>query len=234
MRTALEASAILRGMADAAIAEHSQRFFKTAPGQYGQGDTFLGIRMPALRSLVREYEDMSRREVVILLRSAYHEERLFALLIWVRQFTRGDAAQREAIYSLYLKNTRTINSWDLVDLSAPNIVGAHLLDKDKRILYTLAASPVLWERRIAILATLHFIRQDEFDDALAIAELLRDDRKDLMHKAVGWMLREIGKRDLKTEIAFLDRHAAKMPRTMLRYAIEKFPAPRRQHYMTRT
>jgi 3-methyladenine DNA glycosylase AlkD len=218
-------------MADPVIAEHSQRFFKTAPGQYGHGDIFLGIRVPALRTLVKDCAALPRRDVLTLLRSAFHEERLFALLILVKQFTAADAPRQEAIYTLYLDNTRYINNWDLVDLSAPNIVGAYLADKDKQPLYTLAASDSLWERRIAILATFAFIRQKQFADALAIARLLRDDNEDLLHKAVGWMLREIGKRDLAAEKKFLDKHAPKMPRTMLRYAIEKFPDPDRLAYL---
>ena len=215
-------------MADPVIAEHSQRFFKTAPGQYGHGDIFLGIRVPALRALVKHHADLPRRDVLRLLRSAFHEERLFALLILVKQFTAADAPHQEAICTLYLDNTRYINNWDLVDLSAPNIVGAYLADKDKQPLYALAASDSLWERRIAMLATFHFIRQKQFADALAIARLLRDDKEDLIHKAVGWMLREIGKRNLDAEKEFLNKHAPKMPRTMLRYAIEKFPDPDRK------
>lgn len=230
-QTAQEVSAVLRRMADPAVAEHSQRYFKTAKGQYGCGDRFLGIRVPALRSQIGPYAQLPRPQILKLLRSAYHEERLFALLLLVRQFERGDDSAKEAVYSLYLKHIKWVNNWDLVDLSAPNIVGAFLLDRDKQPLYDLAAAPILWPRRIAALATLTFIRNNRFDDALAIAWRLIHDPEDLIHKAVGWMLREIGKRRLAAEKTFLDAHAAEMPRTMLRYAIEKFPPDRRQRYM---
>lgn len=231
MPTAWEASARLHAAGNPAFADHAQRFFKTAPGQYGHGDTFLGIRVPTVRAMVKDYAGLRLTEVVKLLRSSYHEERLFALLVLIRQFDRADPAGREEIYTLYLKHTRSINNWDLVDVSAPNIVGTYLLDKDRHILYTLAASPVLWERRIAMLATFAFIRKNEIDDALAIARLLRDDLEELIHKAVGWMLREVGKRNLNALTMFLDQHAADLPRTMLRYAIEKLPNPKRLHYM---
>ena len=225
--------AALRDRADAAVAEHAQRYFKTAEGQYGFGDRFLGIRVPVLRSLVGRYAALSDRGVLTLLCSPYHEERLFALLVMVKQFACADAAQQQAIFTRYLDHTRYINNWDLVDASAPNIVGAYLYPRSRRPLYILAASPVLWERRIAMLATFYFIRHNDFDDALAVARRLRDDREDLIHKAVGWMLREIGKRDAAAERAFLDEHAACMPRTMLRYAIEKFPEPMRRRYLKR-
>ncbi len=230
-QTAQEVSAVLRRMADPAIAERSQRYFKTAKGQYGYGDRFLGIRVPALRSQMGPYAQLPRPHILKLLRSAYHEERLFALLLLVRQFERGDDPEKQAIYTLYLEQIHRINNWDLVDLSAPNIVGAFLLDRDKQPLYDLAAALILWPRRIAVLATLTFIRNNRFDDALAIARRLLHDPEDLIHKAVGWILREIGKRRLAVEKAFLDAHADQMPRTMLRYAIEKFPADQRQRYL---
>lgn len=226
-------STLLRGLGDPVDAEHLQRFFKTGKGQYGEGDRFLGIRVPTLRAQVKEHPAIPLPQLRKLLRSDWHEERLFALLAMVRHFERSNEDGRAAVYAMYLKNTRYINNWDLVDLSAPNIIGAYLADKDKSPLYVLAASESLWERRIAMLATFAFIRQKQFDHALKIARILRDDTHDLIHKAVGWMLREIGKRDLAAEKKFLDSHAARMPRTMLRYAIEKFSAPQRRLYMNR-
>ena len=214
-------------------AKFLQRFFKTGPGEYGEGDLFRGIRVPALRKLVREHESASFTTLSTLLKSKYHEDRMLALLILVRQFERGDALLRKQIYSLYLKNTRYINNWDLVDLSASNIVGAHL-DSDRSILLKLVKSSSLWERRIAVLATFYFIKRGDFEDTLRLAEMLLDDREDLMHKAVGWMLREIGNRDGAVERRFLDKHYKRMPRTMLRYAIEKFPEPERLSYLKGT
>ena len=214
-------------MGDAEIARHSLRFFKTGPGQYGAGDRFLGIRVPALRVIAKKYQAISLDDAAKLLESEYHEERLTALLILVRRYQKPiDAKEREAIYRLYLDNMQWINNWDLVDCSAEPIVGAYLRERDKRPLYRLAGSASLWERRIAMMATFHYIKQREFDDALRIAEILLGDREDLIHKAVGWMLREIGKRDIETEERFLKRHCRQMPRTMLRYAIEKFPGAR--------
>lgn len=220
----------LRALADAARAEHAQRFFKTGQGQYGYGDKFLGIRVPVVRQQVKAFWPMPLSELSKLLHSGYHEERLFALLAMVRLFECGHEDARTAVYVEYLNHTHCINNWDLVDCSAPNIVGAYLADRDKSPLYALAASGSLWERRIAILATFAFIRQNRFGDALKIAGALRDDPHDLIHKAVGWMLREIGKRDMAAERTFLDAHTAQMPRTMLRYAIEKFPDALRRHY----
>lgn len=221
----------LQGMGDPARARASQRFFKTAEGQYGAGDVFVGITVPALRKLAREAQALPLTEAVRLLRSPLHEARLFALLILVRAYQRGDDALRERIYGLYLKNARHINNWDLVDCSAEHIVGAQVIARDRRILHTLAGSALLWERRIAILATFHFIKRGEFAETLRIAERLLGDPEDLIHKAVGWMLREVGKRDLPAEEAFLQAHCRAMPRTMLRYAIEKFPEDVRQGYL---
>jgi 3-methyladenine DNA glycosylase AlkD len=221
----------LRRLGDPAIAQHSQRFFKTGPGQYGEGDRFLGIRVPVLRKLVKTYLAVSYPEIVALLTSPYHEARLLALLLLVHRFQHGAEAERTAAYGIYLGHTRHINNWDLVDSSAPHIVGAYLADKDKDPLYELTASENLWERRIAILATLHDIRNRRFDHALEISRRLLTDRQDLIHKAVGWMLREIGKRDPAVEKAFLKRHYRRMPRTMLRYAIEKFPPAERRRYL---
>lgn len=229
--TAQEISKILRGLASPQIADHSQRFFKTGLGQYGEGDQFLGIRVPVLRGQAKKFKDTPLSEIRCLLKSAYHEERLCALLLLVQKFSHGNTTDQKAIYELYLKNTRYINNWDLVDLSAYLIVGAYLADKDRHPLYTLARSKSLWERRIAIIATFHFIKYNQFADTLKIARMLLNDQEDLMHKATGWMLREVGKRDLAAEKEFLKTHYQRMPRTMLRYAIEKFPENERLKYL---
>ncbi|MFH0951684.1 MAG: DNA alkylation repair protein [Patescibacteria group bacterium] len=212
-------------------AEILQRFFKTGKGEYGEGDIFLGIKVPLQRKLVKKYPNLPLKEVLKLLGSKVHEHRLVGLLILVNQYQRADMAERDEIYQLYLNNTININNWDLVDLTAPNIVGQHLLDKRRQILYQLARSKNIWERRIAILATLAFIRNNDFADTLKIANILFTDDHDLIHKGVGWMLREVGKRDLATEERFLMKHYRKMPRTMLRYAIEKLPEKKRQFYL---
>lgn len=229
--TAQEISKILRRLANPQIAEHSRRFFKTGPGQYGEGDRFLGIRVPVLREQAKQFMDTPLGEVLRLLQSAYHEERLCALLMLVQKYSQGNAADQKAIYELYLKNTRYINNWDLVDLSAYLIVGKYLADKDRHPLYRLARSKSLWERRIAIIATFHFIKNSQFTDTLKIVALLLADQEDLIHKAAGWMLRELGKRDQAVEKEFLKAHYLQMPRTMLRYAIEKFPENERRLYL---
>ncbi len=223
----------LRGIADPATARVSQGFFKTAAGEYGAGDVFLGIKVPVLRALLKTFRGASSGTVAALLQSQFHEERLFALLLLVDAYQRGGNADKAHIYELYLAHTKCINNWDLVDVSAPYIVGAFLADKPRQALYELAASASLWERRIAIIATLHFIRSNDFDDTLKIAQHLLTDTHDLIHKAVGWMLREVGKRDQAAEEEFLQRHYLAMPRTMLRYAIERFPEARRQQYLQR-
>ncbi len=229
--TATHVSEMLRDLANPTIAEHSQRFFKTGKGQYGEGDIFLGIRVPVLRTQARKFRDLPLKEVRSLMKSTFHEERLCALLILVLKFTKGDEQERTAIYSLYVKNTKYMNNWDLVDSSAHQIVGGYLIDKDRRLLYAFAKSKSLWERRIAIIATYHFIKKNQFKDALRISKHLLKDKEDLIHKAVGWMLREIGKRDLATEKTFLQAHYKQMPRTMLRYAIERFPERERKKYL---
>ena len=211
-----------------------QKYFKTGPGQYGAGDLFRGIRVPVLRKLSKTYQNISIQCVEQLLHSSYHEDRLLALLILTRRYAKADEAERACIYELYMGHTRYINNWDLVDSSAGHIVGAYLSDKSREPLYRFAGSPNIWERRISILATSHFINRGEFEDTLRIAEILLADKEDLIHKAVGWMLREVGKRDSQTEEAFLNRHYRRMPRTMLRYAIEKFPEDKRQGYMMGT
>jgi len=221
----------LQKLASKETAKSLQRFFKTGPGEYGEGDVFIGIKVPPLRKLAVEFERASLKTVKVLLRSRIHEERTLALMILVRQFTAADEKLRERIYDLYLAQTRFINNWDLVDGSAPYIVGPYLWERDRRQLYILAKSPSVWERRIAILSTFYFIRQEDFADALKISELLLSDQHDLIHKAAGWMLREIGKRNLAVEESFLKMHYSKMPRTMLRYAIERFPESQRRAYL---
>ena len=221
----------MRKLANKKIAEHSQRFFKTGKGQYGEGDIFLGIRVPVLRKIAKKFRRISLAEVSKLLESKFHEERLLSILMLVNLFKSGDEDDQELIYALYLDKTRFINNWDIVDISAGNIVGAFLFEKDKAPLYRLVFSENLWERRIAIVATFYFIRNDEFDDTLKIAEILFTDKEDLIHKAVGWMLREVGKRVIEIEEEFLEEHYLKMPRTMLRYAIERFPETRRKMYL---
>ena len=212
-------------------AEILQRFFKTGPGEYGEGDVFIGVNVPDLRKVVKDFRDIDTEDVIVLLESAIHEERLLALLILVRKYRNGNKSIKENIYRLYLNKTKFINNWDLVDGSAHHIVGDYLMDKNKASLYRLAKSEDLWERRIAVLSTFHFIRQGKYEETLKIAKILLFDEEDLIHKAVGWMLREIGKRDMIFEEMFLKQHYKEMPRTMLRYAIEKFPEPKRQQYL---
>jgi len=221
----------LQQLASRETAKILQKFFKTGPGEYGEGDIFIGVRVPDLRKLAKEFQDIAISEILAFLASSIHEERFLALLILVRNYGRGDEVKKKKIYYLYLENTSFINSWDLVDGSAHHIVGAFLMDKNKAPLYRLAKSENLWERRIAIISTFHFIKHDRFQETLEIGKILLTDPEDLIHKAVGWMLREIGKRDLAAEETFLKKHAMKMPRTMLRYAIEKFPEPKRQRYL---
>jgi 3-methyladenine DNA glycosylase AlkD len=221
----------LHAIADKRRVRDMQRFFKTGPGEYAEGDVFIGVRVPQIRKLAKEHPDIPLEEVVLLLRSEIHEERLLALLLMVQHYQRGDEKMQKKLYQLYLGSTDFINNWDLIDVTAKNIVGAWLVDKSRKPLYKLARSKSLWERRIAIMATFRYIPDNDFEDCLKLAEILRDDEHDLIHKAVGWMLREIGNRERDVEEAFLQRHYRKMPRTMLRYAIEKFPEKRRQAYL---
>jgi len=221
----------LRKLGNKQKARVLQRFFKTDTGEYGEGDIFLGIRVPEVRKLAKKYKDIKISDVRNLLKSPIHEERLLALLIFVIKYSKGTDLVKRRVYEVYLKNTRHINSWDLVDLSAEKIVGDYLIDKSKKPLYNLARSKSLWERRISVMATFHFIKQNKFAETLIIAEILLADKEDLIHKAVGWMLREIGKRHLPTEEKFLNKHCQEMPRTMLRYAIERFPESKRQGYL---
>ncbi len=233
--TSLEAvRTALREYADKSDAEFLQRYFKTGPGEYGKGDRFIGVRVPATRRVARRYRDLPLAETLVLLRSAIHEERLLALIILTEKFRRGTPGEQLEIYREYLNHTRFINNWDLVDTSADRIVGAYLRDRSRRPLYRLARSDLLWERRIAVMATFHFIRNDEFAETLKIAGMLLDDPEDLIHKAAGWMLREVGKRDRDVEESFLREHYRRMPRTMLRYAIEKFPGDLRRQYLRGT
>ncbi|MCU7844937.1 MAG: DNA alkylation repair protein [Candidatus Thiodiazotropha sp. (ex Monitilora ramsayi)] len=228
---AAELKKILKDIADPAIAAHSQKFFKTAPGEYGEGDIFLGIRVPILRHQAKRFKQIPLKETEQLLTSPYHEVRLCALLILVEKYEHGDSNEREDIYRLYMKNIRYVNNWDLVDSSAPQIVGAHLYHTGKQTLFKLAASSCIWEKRISIMSTLYFIRHKQFDITLDLSEKLLNDKEDLIHKAVGWMLREIGNRDGRVKRAFLKKHYTAMPRTMLRYAIEKFPEKERKRYL---
>lgn len=221
----------IRMLADPEIAEHSQRFFKTGPGEYAEGDLFVGIRVPVLRKLARQNRDLSQTQTLKLLKSKVHEERLLALLILVLHYEQGDTATRQQIYRKYVQHTEYINNWDLVDSSAHQIVGAHLSERSRKPLHKLAKSQSLWERRIAIIATYHFIKQNDFAETLELSKQLLHDSHDLIHKAVGWMLREVGNRDLQTEEAFLKPHYQEMPRTMLRYAIERFPENKRKRYL---
>ncbi len=226
-----EIRARLRQLGDPEKACFLQRFFKTGPGEYAEGDRFIGLKVPQVRLLLREYRGLTPADTLPLLASPLHEERLFALLALVRCFEKGDEATREQIYTLYLANTGRINNWDLVDVSAPQVVGGFLLERDSGPLDLLARSASLWERRIAIMATFAFIRRNRFEHTMRIARLLLHDREDLIHKAVGWMLREVGKRQANVEERFLREHCRVMPLTMLRYAIEKFPEEKRQIYL---
>jgi 3-methyladenine DNA glycosylase AlkD len=224
----------LRSLGDPDAARAAAGYFKTGSGQYGEGDIFLGLRAAVMHGLAKEYHSLPLGELTVLLRSPIHEDRLLALLILVRRVSRADKATKKEIYRLYLAHTRYINNWDLVDASAREIVGGYLADKSRKPLDRLAASKSLWERRISIIATFYFIRQNDFADTLRIAERLLTDREDLIHKAVGWMLREVGKRHQPTLEAFLRSHGRSMPRTALRYAIERFATEARQAYLDGT
>lgn len=208
-----------------------QRFFKTDKGQYGEGDVFLGIKSEPLTRTAKKYLNLEFNELRELLDNEIHEYRSIALIILKEQFKKGDEKKRKNIFKFYLNNTKNINNWDLVDCSAPHIVGIYLLKKNRRVLYKLAKSKNLWEKRIAIISTLSFIRNQEFEDTLKIAEILLNDCHDLIHKAVGWMLREIGKRDQQVEEMFLKKYYRIMPRTMLRYSIERFEETKRKKYL---
>jgi len=234
----VDAAALRKALRDAARPEDLEglgRFFKTGPGEYAEGDQFLGVRVPETRRLSKLSDELAEAEVCQFVESPIHEERLLGLLIWVRRFEKGDERTRRAIYRAYLERTKFINNWDLVDTSAPQIVGGWLRDHrvETKKLSALARTGDLWERRIAMLATFSFIRVGEFTPTQEIAELLIGDTHDLIHKAVGWMLREAGNRDRTVLVEFLERHAATMPRTALRYAIEKLPPAERRSWMER-
>lgn len=224
----------LKELGSEEVAEISRRFFKTGPGQYGEGDRFVGIRVPVLRKLAKEYRTTSLEDAEALLSSPIHEERFLALLLLMHHYAQGETSLKRRIYELYLNNSRFINNWDLVDVSAEHIVGHWLLERSKAPLHRLARSGDLWERRIAIVSTFCYIKRNMHEETLKISEMLLCDGEDLIHKAVGWMLREVGKRDLEVEKAFLKLHYRDMPRTMLRYAIEKFPENLRQEYLKGT
>lgn len=223
----------LKELSDNDRAVHAQRYFKTSKGEYGEGDIFLGIRVPVLRKLACQYNQLSLGNIQSLLKSKFHEQRLLALIMLVNQYKKSDEIRREKIFYIFINNTRYINNWDLVDTSTPYIVGAYLQDKDRSMLYELVLSENLWERRIAALACLYFIRNNDFTDVLNISEILLYDTEDLIHKAVGWMLREVGKKNPTKLYIFLDKYASTMPRTMLRYALEKIPVNKRQEYMAK-
>jgi 3-methyladenine DNA glycosylase AlkD len=230
---ASEALRDLRAAGKADDAVFLQRFFKTGPGEYGAGDVFLGIRAPQSRAIAKKYRDLPLSELKKLLLAKEHEARLVALIILTLQYPKADERQQESIFGFYLANSKYINNWDLVDVSAPHVVGAHLFGGNTSVLDELAESDLLWDRRIAIIATQYFIRKGEFSATLRIARKLLRDEHDLIHKAVGWMLREVGNRDRSVLVAFLDKHHRTMPRTMLRYAIEKFDASVRSSYLAR-
>ncbi|NKB32218.1 MAG: DNA alkylation repair protein [Pseudomonadales bacterium] len=234
MTTAKNLSLELQKLGNTKIAEHSQRFFKTGEGEYGAGDKFLGIRVPVLRAFAKKHSQTSLNEVLKLLKSKWHEERLTALLMLVGLYQKGNNQEKQRVYEAYLSSTQYINNWDLVDCSAHLIVGPHLFGKSQAKLNSLAKSKELWERRIAMMATFYYIKQDSFEQTLKLAKLYLKDQEDLIHKSTGWMLRELGKRNKKLEVEFLNQHYKNMPRTMLRYAIEKFPERERQRYLKGT
>lgn len=223
----------LDSLASPADAEFLQRFFKTGEGQYGEGDIFLGIRVPTTRKTAAKYRGMGLDEIEKMLESPIHEHRLAGVIIMTEQAKRADQAGKKALFDLYLKRTDRMNNWDIVDLSCREVVGGYLMDKPRDVLYKLATSKDIWERRIAMVSTWQFIRVRQLDDTFAIAEILLHDKHDLIHKAVGWMLREAGKKDEAALKGFLDTHAAVMPRTALRYAIERLHPSDRTYYMTR-
>jgi len=228
-----QVKAELEKLSDPEHAMKLQGFFKTGEGEYGEGDLFLGVRVPDQRRIAKKYRSIPLTDVCELLRSGIHEHRLTALFILTEQFNKGDEEARRRIVDLYLSNTAYVNNWDLVDSSAHKILGEWLVDKPRRVLYELAESESLWERRISIISTFAFINRGDLVDALALAGALVDDRHDLIHKASGWVLREVGKKDQSVLEEFLLRHYKKMHRTMLRYAIERLPEDRRSFYMGR-
>jgi len=224
----------LKTLADPTKAKLLQRYFKTGKGEYAEGDKFLGIMVPQQRSVAGKYQELSLVEISKLLSSNIHEYRFTALAILVLKYKKADQKEKDQIAKFYLNNRKNINNWDLVDTSAPYILGNWLIDNDRSILYKLVVSKNLWDRRIAIISTFSFIRKSDFKDSLRLAEILLDDKHDLIHKAVGWMLREVGKKSESTLCEFLDRNYKIMPRTMLRYAIEKFEEDKRKRYLSKS
>jgi len=213
-------------------ARNLARFFKTKKGEYGEGDVFLGIKVPEQRETARKFfKEASLKDLKELLQSEIHEFRLTALIMLVEKYKKAGEDEKEKVFNFYLNNIKRINNWDLVDLSAPNIVGEYLSDKDKKILFALAKSKNIWERRIAVISTFAFIRRNQFKETLMLSKILLNDEHDLIHKAVGWALREVGKKDEKKEKEFLEKFCSKMPRTMLRYAIEKFGDKERARFL---
>jgi len=225
----------IRALANKEIAQHSLRFFKTDKGEYGHGDLFLGVRAPQIRLIAKKHIDISITDMKTLIQSKYHEERFLGLIIIVNKYAKTkDKKNRNQLYKIYVSSFKYINNWNLVDVTCPHVTGKHLIDKDRTILYKWAKSEDLWTKRIAMVSTFSFIRKNDLEDTFKIAEILLQDKHDLIHKAVGWMLREAGKRDIKKEEAFLKKHYKTMPRTMLRYSIEKFPESKRQKYLKGT
>ncbi|MCD6115928.1 DNA alkylation repair protein [bacterium] len=223
----------LKEKADAEKAQHLQKFFKAVPGGYGEGDKFIGVVVPDQRKIAkRYYKDCTLQEAEQLLNTEIHEYRLTSLFILIYKFEKlKEEEKRREIVHLYVNNMVRVNNWDLVDLSSYKILGPFLEDKDKSLLYELTDSGDLWKQRIAVITTFHFIRNGQYSDTLKIAEILLNHKHDLIHKAVGWMLREVGKRDFETEYDFLRKHYNSMPRTMLRYAIEKFDEKLRKQFL---
>jgi 3-methyladenine DNA glycosylase AlkD len=227
-----EAHAAILKVADKQKGATLQRFFKTGKGEYGEGDKFIGVMVPSVRKLSKQFNQLSLSDIQKLLLSPYNEERLLGILILIDQFQKSPEEKKEKIYRFYLNNLRYVNNWNLVDGSAPYILGPYLENRSRNILYKFVKSNNIWERRIAILSTFHFIRGHDFTDTLKIIKILLKDKHDLIHKASGWMLREIGKRDAKALEIFLAKEYQKMPRTMLRYAIERFPKEKRMTYLS--
>ena len=225
------AAAELRSIANPAKAELLKKFFKTGKGEYAEEDNFLGVMVPEIRKVAKKYSAMPENDIESLLASPYNEERLTALIVMGKNYKNGDEAERERLFRLYVKNMSSVNNWNLVDLSAPYISGPHLENGGREFLHKLSRSNNLWERRIAIISCSHYIRNGDFADALKITATLMSDKHDLIHKACGWMLREIGKKDEGALDKFLKEWHTKMPRTMLRYAIERMPEPKRQAYL---
>ena len=221
----------LKQITDPIRARHESRYFKTDKGEYGEGDLFLGIKTEHKRKLAKKYSELPLKDTKYLITSKFHDYRFIALVILINKYRKADNQLKKKIFDFYLKHTKYINNWDLVDISADHIIGNYLLDKNRKILYKLVKSKSLWEKRISAIATFRFIKENDFKDSLKIAEILLKDEHDLIHKAVGWMLREVGKKDQVVEERFLKEYYQKMPRTMLRYAIERFEESKRQKYL---